>query len=153
MRSANVLGGFKDQLMSWQNQLKVIGSFLLYSLANFRNMVQTKGIFLFIGAQQNTYRALSGSLTCWIRSARNLKLSKLQMKYKESSTMLSSRNMSYNQVTFHLTNFMFTWRVDDYHKMRQRCVWQIISVKFNLLRSGMKTSLKNCFWLLIEQLF
>lgn len=52
-----------------------------------RNMVQTNGIFLFMGAQQKTYLALSGNGTCCIISARNLKSSILHIKYNESSTV------------------------------------------------------------------
>lgn len=53
----------------------------------FRNIVQTNGIFLLIGAQQKTYLALNGNGTCCIISARNLKSSMLHIKYNESSTV------------------------------------------------------------------
>jgi len=52
-----------------------------------RNIVQTNGNFLLIGAQQKTYLALSGNGTCCIISARNLKSSILHIKYNESSTV------------------------------------------------------------------
>jgi len=60
-----------------------------------RNMVQTNGNFLLIGAQQKTYRARRGRGTCWIISARNLKSSMLHMKYKESSTVDSVTKISW----------------------------------------------------------
>jgi len=66
----------------------------LYCNITLRNIVQTNGNFLLIGAQQNTYRARRGRGTCWIISAKNLKSSMLHMKYRESSTVDSVMKMS-----------------------------------------------------------
>lgn len=63
----------------------------------FRNMLQTNGIFLLIGEQQNTYLALKGKGTCCIISAKNLKSSMLHIKYKESSTVESVTKISWNK--------------------------------------------------------
>ena len=59
-----------------------------------RNMVQTKGCFLGIGAQQKTYRTRRGKGTCSIMSARNLKSSTLHMKYLSLSTWLRVTKIS-----------------------------------------------------------
>lgn len=48
--------------------------------------MHVKGIFLLTGAQQNKYRVERGKGICCIISARNLKSSKLHIKYKESSS-------------------------------------------------------------------
>lgn len=57
-------------------------------------MEQTNGILRLIGAQQKTYRARKANGTCWIISAKNLKSSRLHIKYSESSTVLRETKMS-----------------------------------------------------------
>lgn len=68
-------------------------------------MEQTKGIFLLIGAQQNTYRARNGSGTCWIMSAKNLKSSVLHIKYIESSTVLRDMKISWKKEQLAFLNY------------------------------------------------
>ena len=69
---------------SWWESLLIFLDFTsyLYCLTILRYIVQTKGMFLLIGAQQNVYLAFSGNFICSIMLAKNLKSSIRHRVYK-----------------------------------------------------------------------